>query len=360
MGASKKQKILRETLTNKFFDGASTPDLLARPCPHCHSEEVTISHQYETKNNGERTLYSCLDCGASFSQTYGSPIAGLTTPLSEIIKVLKARMEGMGLNATAKTFKISKNTIINWEKRLASLQNTLFLYALVHDFLQLIIEGDELYTKVNRNTEPSESEGWTIVLMDRASRFIWTLQCGRKQRRLFLEAVVTLMDVFERSESLAVFTDGERRYSQLLFDICHEIVRDGRKGRPPKVLPKELVIRLKNKSSKRRDSQGKLQKVETPKPEHPETTFSPDKQEVHANHVEAFNSSLRRYLSAFRRRTNTYAKSSFGLQRMLDIFWMVHNFVRPHFTTRVVPAVAIGIVEKGFTWEELLQIRILF
>ena len=175
------------------------------------THRAATDNQYETKNNGERTLYSCLDCGIWFSRTYGSPIAGLTTPLSEIIKVLKAHMEGMGLNATARTFEISKNTIINWEKRLGSLQNTLFLYALVHEFLQLIIEGDELYTKINRNTEPSESEGWTIVLLERTSRFIWTLQCGRKQRRLFLEAVVTLTDVFERSESLAVFTDGEGR-----------------------------------------------------------------------------------------------------------------------------------------------------
>ncbi|MEM9219766.1 MAG: hypothetical protein AAGD25_36235 [Cyanobacteria bacterium P01_F01_bin.150] len=55
-----------------------------------------------------------------------------------------------------------------------------------------------------------------------------------------------------------------------------------------------------------------------PKPEHPETTISPKEEDVHANHVEAFNSSLRRYLSAFRRKTNTYAKSQFGLQRVLD------------------------------------------
>jgi transposase len=43
---------------------------------------------------------------------------------------------------------------------------------------------------------------------------------------------------------------------------------------------------------------------------------------------------LGRYLAAFRRRTNTYAKSVVGLQRVLDIFWMVHNFVRSHFTTK--------------------------
>jgi hypothetical protein len=230
----------------------------------------------------------------------------------------------------------------------------------VNEFVKLVIEGDKLYTKVGKNKEASASEGWTIVLMDRASRFIWHLKCGRKEQKLFLEAMMTVAELFERSaESLQLFTDGEKRYSQLLFDICHEVLRTGKRGRPTKVLPKGMVVRLKNKSSKRRDSEGKLKKVETPKPEHPETTEKPEEKDVHANHVEAFNSAIRRYLSAFRRRTNTYAKSVVGLQRVLDIFWMVHNFVRSHFTTRKVPAVALGIIEKGFTWEDLLQIRLI-
>ena len=58
----------------------------------------------------------------------------------------------------------------------------------------------------------------------------------------------------------------------LLFNICHEVLKTGKLGRPVKVLPKGMVVRLKNKSSKRRDSEGKLKKVETPKTEHPETT----------------------------------------------------------------------------------------
>jgi hypothetical protein len=29
------------------------------------------------------------------------------------------------------------------------------------------------------------------------------------------------------------------------------------------------------------------------------------------------------------------------------------------FTTREVPAVALGIIEKGLTWEDLLQIRLI-
>jgi len=33
--------------------------------------------------------------------------------------------------------------------------------------------------------------------------------------------------------------------------------------------------------------------------------------------------------------------------RTLDMLLISHNFIRPHFTTRTVPAVALGMVEKG-------------
>jgi hypothetical protein len=46
-----------------------------------------------------------------------------------------------------------------------------------------------------------------------------------------------------------------------------------------------------------------------------------------------------RFDDAFRRKTNTYAKTTTGLQRLLDVYWVIHNFVRFHFTTREVPAV---------------------
>ncbi len=55
--------------------------------------------------------------------------------------------------------------------------------------------------------------------------------------------------------------------------------------------------------------------------------------------------------------TRTYAKSKTGLQRTLDIFWIVHNFIRKHFTTQNVPAVALGILEQGLSWEQALTIQ---
>jgi len=88
------------------------------------------------------------------------------------VAVLKARTEGLGLNATCRTFNLAKNTLLNWERRFSAMKQTLLLYALLHTYLQLIIEGDEVYIRVNKNVPPDESLGWTIVLMDRASRFL--------------------------------------------------------------------------------------------------------------------------------------------------------------------------------------------
>ena len=78
------------------------------------------------------------------------------------------------------------------------------------------------------------------------------------------------------------------------------------------------------------------------------------------NHIEAFNASLRRRNSAFRRKTNTYAKSRNNLQRTLDVYWLVHNFVRSHFTTKIVPAVKLGIIEVGLSWSQLFSIQYVF
>ena len=262
----------------------------------------------------------------------------------------------MGLNATARTFNVSKKSVIDWEWRLADLKPSLKLYALLNEFISQVIEGDELYTKVNKNVPASESEGWTIVLMERGSRFLWELECGPKDEQLFKQALSNLAEVIEQTGDLTLLTDGERRYGNILFEICHELVRNGEPGRPKKVLRKRVRVRLKNKGAKKRVGRPR-KKYEAPVPEHPQTEHEVPEPEIHANHAEAFNSSLRRRNSAFRRETNTYAKDRDNLQRTLDVYWVVHNFVRVHFTTKVVPAVKLGILEIGLTWEQLFKIR---
>ena len=72
-----------------------------------------------------------------------------------------------------------------------------------------MIEGDKLHTKVHHNTAASESEGWTIVLMERSSRFLWELNCGAKDQSLFEEALQLLCEVIKQTQDLTLMTDGE-------------------------------------------------------------------------------------------------------------------------------------------------------
>jgi hypothetical protein len=231
----------------------------------------------------------------------------------------------MSLNATSRAHNVSKKSVIDWERRLGDLKPTLMLYSLLHQFIHQEIEGDELYTKVDKNKPPSDSQGWTIVLMERGSRFLWELHCGRKDQQLFNPALACLTQVIEHTDSLSLFTDGERRYGNILFEICHEVIRHGKPGRPLMGLPKGVRVRLKHKGSQKRPGRQR-QKYQAPVPEHPQTAHEIAQQEIHANHLEAFNASMRRRNAAFRRRTNTYAKSKGNLQRTLDVFWLVHNF----------------------------------
>jgi hypothetical protein len=117
----------------------------------------------------------------------------------------------MGFNAVCRVFEISKNTLLEWERRVADLKEPLLIYALLHTFLMQLIEGDEVYTKVGKNESADASEGWTVVLMERASRFIGALACGKKDRDLFLSAIQLLTNIISRTGDVTLVTDGERR-----------------------------------------------------------------------------------------------------------------------------------------------------
>jgi hypothetical protein len=176
--------------------------------------------------------------------------------------------------------------------------------------------------------------------MDRATRFIWALHGGRNNRKMFQKAMRLLCQVIEPTGALTLLTDGEKRYGGLLFALCSQALHTGKRGRPKKTLPKGVKGRLKTKGSQRHQRGRKRPKYPAPYPEHPDTVQPRAPKEIHANHLEAFPTSLRRRCAAYRRRTNMYAKKTGRLQERLDVYGIVHHFVRVHFTTRHVPAVA--------------------
>lgn len=334
---------------------------ISKSCTNCDSSNVGVCTYYETKNNGIRELLRCNDCGHVYAETANTFMFNIKTSISKIALVLNSRSEGMSFNATCRVYAISAHTLQAWESRFKGLKDILMAYTLAHSFIEMVVEGDELYTKINKNVPQEDSEGWTVMLMDRASRFILDLTCGKKDKELFIGAMTVLAEVIKHTKDVTLLTDGERRYSKYLFQICYDLLRTGKPGRPKKVLKENVAVRLKNKGSQAHKPGPKLDKYQAPKPEHPNTKIEISDTDIHANHLEGQNSALRRKNSAYRRKTNTYAKIKAGLQRTLDVYWVVHNFVRKHFTTKEVPAVKLGVIEKAINFEDLLlNLRIVF
>ena len=63
---------------------------------------------------------------------------------------------------------------------------------------------------------------------------------------------------------------------------------------PKKTLKKGVRAAVKNKGSQKHKRGPKRPKYQRPWPEHPETISFIDKKDIHANHLEASNASIRR------------------------------------------------------------------
>ena len=220
-----------------------------------------------------------------------------------------------------------------------------------------MLAGEEGETKGQPPVPPAQALGGTRGLRERASRGMGACDGGQKARRRFQKAMKTLAKIARQTHDLRLFPDGESRYGHLLFEIGNELVNNGKPGRPKKTFKRGVHVRVKNKGAQAHKKGRKRPKYQSPWKEHPETARTIEETDIHANHAEAFFSALRRKCATFRRKTNMYAKATKGLQRLLRVYWVVHNFLRVHFTIREVPAVALGILERRLSVQEIFQIQ---
>ena len=84
-------------------------------CPDCDTRDLKVHTAYTVQHGETRRLYYCGDCHYYFSETYGTTVAGLRTPLSRIQQILDALNDGLGVNAACRTFHVSKNTLMTWQ-----------------------------------------------------------------------------------------------------------------------------------------------------------------------------------------------------------------------------------------------------
>jgi len=107
--------------------------LLPIKCPTGHSSVLPSPTTYATQPHGRRIIATCARCPGYFSATKKALMEGLQPPVSVIWHVLKARTEGLGCKAAARTLEKAKQTILAWERQLRARHRVLFLDAVVQE-----------------------------------------------------------------------------------------------------------------------------------------------------------------------------------------------------------------------------------
>ncbi|MEO0377782.1 MAG: IS1 family transposase [Cyanobacteria bacterium P01_A01_bin.17] len=321
-------------------------------CPHCNGRHLRKAG-FGVRQSQKVQRYWCVDCNRRFSDHANTPMFSVRKPIEQVERVLAMRSEGMGIRAVSRVEHISPQTVINWEKRLAAKVDA--WSPPVPEEADITAEGDEVYTRVNKNHPAHKSQGWTLNIMERQSRDWWVGLVGLRDNALFEAGMQRFWNWAQSALFIRLFTDGERRYSQSLWPVASIFLKKEETSRDyhhRKVWRYVLEVACKIKGS-----QGNPRRAWCYR-EHPLTAIS-DESEVHANHQEAFNASLRRRCSGYRRRQNLYAKQREGLQRSVDVQRLIHNWVRVHISLpdKSTPAMSMGYIERPVTLREILTCR---
>ena len=124
-------------------------------CPYCQSNQKVVKKGFNQRQDGTRLQrYLCRGCDRQFNARTGTPLAGLRKSPDQVAKALHMRSEGLGVRATGRVEEIAHATVIRWERRLSVQEEDWSPPAPTNS--DLTVEGDELYTRVEKNRPASK------------------------------------------------------------------------------------------------------------------------------------------------------------------------------------------------------------
>jgi IS1 family transposase len=83
---------------------------------------------------------------------------------------------------------------------------------------------------------------------------------------------------------------------------------------------------------------------------------SPEKKDISTSYVERQNLTMRMSMRRFTRLTNAFSKKFESHCHALALYFVYYNFVRIHKSLKVSPAMAAGLTDKLWGWEEVIAL----
>lgn len=261
--------------------------------------------------------------------------------------ILRCFTEGMGVNATARMAGCSKNTVL---KLLADLGPICEAYQREHlrGLTTRRVQCDEIwgFCWAKQKNVPEDLRGtwgfgdvwtWTAICAD--TRLVPTWLVGPRTGEA---AEVFLADLASRLVNrVQLTTDGHKPYLEAVeaafgSDIDYSMLV-------------KLFQEPKGKTAERRYSPGECRGIR-------KETISgrPDPRHISTSYAERLNLELRTKNRRLTRLTNGFSRKVKNLRHSLALGFMVYNYVRPHGSLRVSPAMEAGVDDHLWSYEDVV------
>ena len=318
----------------------------------------------------DRLLLRCHLCGTEFSETRNTAYYNVKKPLQTFFSVLQHLSYSDGIRDTARKTGIHRDTVLAYLRRAGKQCEKLDVFLVGLKCIE--IQLDELWSfikKKKKNLKDIEEylagfgDRWTWLAFDPVSKFVIAHVSGKRVEemcKLLLERVKERVD----SKRILFTSDELKCYATWILEVFGKVVtfpRTGRRGRPKKSIKvpgKDLLYATVHKTREK----GRIIKVEK------RIIFgeddeiqkilkkSPVSNHVNTSFVERKNLDIRQKNKRMTRKTQSFSKKPETHDQQMEFTLAFGNFCRVHSTTKMTPAVAIGITDHTWSLEEFMSL----
>ena len=344
---------------------------------------------YTTIHGEVRQMYRCNVCGKPFSETAGTPLFGLKTPLETVCIALQELAEGLGIRAVARIHSVKPDTVLEWLKKAGQHCEMLSQY-MMQDLNVTQVQLDELWTFVRKkermlteweNLHSEWGDTWVWVAFDPIHKLVVAVLVGERTAEEAVGFVARLRARLADACQPLLTSDALPHYVGAIlqvFGVWVQPQRRGKRGRFPKprqVPPEGLKYATVHKERKN----GRVVAVTTQiiygRKEEILALLESIGQKINTSFVERINLTLRHLVSRLHRKTLCFSKKREYLVDHLHLALTYYHFTRYHASLRVklpepiptrgsgspkkwqprTPAMAAGLTDHSWSLRELLM-----
>jgi IS1 family transposase len=209
------------------------------------------------------------------------------------------------------------------------------------------VQADEIWSfyhakekNARRAKMPSEGAGdvWTWTALDADSKMILSWSVGRRD----IDSARVLMDDLAArvANRIQLTTHGLR--------FCLDAVGEAFGSD----IDYEMLVKIYGASPE--SAIGRYSPAECIGAKKSRVAGHPERKHISTSYVERSNLSLRMGMRRFTRLTNAFSKKIENHFHALALYFTFYNFIRIHKTLAVSPAMAVGVTDRLWNWEDFV------